>query len=132
MSDRAALAAGRAAHDRLMSDTCTITRPDIEPSWDPVTGTYTEVEPTELYSGLCRVKPVSRTSEADVGARDVLVARYDVALPHGTAVQIDIGDTLTVTASSDTWLIDRPLVVSAVELGSARTARRLTVDDRRG
>lgn len=133
MSATSAASSGRAAHRQLMVDACTIARPDAEPSWDPETGQYTELESTPVYAGPCRVKPTARgTREADQGVRDIVVNRYDVALPFDTEAVVEVGDLLTVTASADAWLIGRPMVVSSVGLGTTSTARWLTVDDQRG
>lgn len=116
-----------------MVDTCTIVRPSGEPSWDPTTGTYTDPPTTVMYAGPCRVKPVSRDrGNTEQGVREVTTSRYDVALPHDTPYTLVIGDRLTVTASTDGWLIDRPLMVTGVGLGSSRTARWVSVEDQHG
>jgi Family of unknown function (DUF6093) len=128
------LAAGRVAHLALMVDVCTISRPSTRSSWDPVTGTYVERPATVVYTGPCLVKPGARASgDVNEGAREVTTSRYEVALSSSTsAAPVEVGDLLTVTVSTDGWLVDRPLLVLAVGLGSACTARWVSVEDQRG
>lgn len=133
MSATAAVAAGRQAHLALMVDRCTISRPATSSSWDPVTDTYVDRPATVVYTGACRVAPASRASgDGTEGAREVTTSRYEVALPHDGTAEIVIGDLLTVTESTDPWLVGRPLLVAAVGLGSTRTAHWVSVEDQRG
>jgi Family of unknown function (DUF6093) len=126
------LAAGRVAHLQLMLDTCTVHRRSPEALLDPDTGDYTDAPPSRIYDGPCRVRRAGRTEEADQKMRDLVAARYDVALPHDADTPIQIEDTLTVTSSADGWMVGRALVVSGVGLGTTTSARWLTVDDRYG
>lgn len=128
MTPESVLAAGRAAHAALMLDACLITRSGV-PVWDPAAGTYT-TSFTTVYTGSCRVKRPT-VEDVQAGDREVAQRTYHVALPQDAA-PIAVGDVLTVTASTDEWLQGHPLIVTALELGSARTARWLTVEDRQG
>lgn len=129
---RAYLDAARRAHLGLMVDVCVISRRSTVPAYDRVTAGYVDRPTTAVYSGRCRVKPVGRTRDDTTGVRETRTARYDVALPQDTAVQVEVGDLLTVTESRDSWLVGRALTVSAVGFGSTSSARWLTVDDVRG
>lgn len=115
-----------------MLDTCTVTRAGGEPMWDPDTGSYTPPMGGSVYTGPCRIKPREVAQDVQAGEQEVGVRRYDVALPHDTATVVQVGDVLTVTASSDGWLVGRVLAVTGVEIATARTARWLTVEDGRG
>ncbi len=132
MSVAQVLGAGRRRAELLMLDTGTITRAGAEPVWDPDTGAYQPPARTQIYSGRCRVKPQERPIDVQAGEQEVAVRRYDVALPHGAPAAITFGDVLRMDTSSDTALIGRDLVVVAVETATARTARWLIVEDRRG
>lgn len=129
MTPESVLAVGRVAHLALMLDMCLVTRGG-EPEWDPETGAYTVPVGTSVYEGRCRMKPLT-AEDVQAGEREVALRGYRVALPVD-ATAPEPGDVLTVTASTDPELSGHPLVVTAVELASARTARWLTVEDRRG
>ncbi|MFJ8474203.1 DUF6093 family protein [Kitasatospora sp. NPDC094011] len=124
------LGAGRAAHQQLMLDTCTITRPGA-PVLDRTNSLLTPGPATTLYSGACRVKTQRLPRDRRAGERLAVTARYEVALPFAatTGARLQIGDTLTITASGDTRLVGRAMAVMAVDFGSTATAWRLTVED---
>jgi hypothetical protein len=125
------LAAGRAAHQQLlMVDACTITRAGA-PTLNRVTSALTPGAVTTLYSGPCRLKTQRLPHDRHAYERITVTARYEVALPFGatTAAQLQVGDTLTITASGDARLIGRAMSVMAVDFGSTATAWRLTVED---
>lgn len=114
---------GRAAAERLMVDTCTITRPGVA-SLNETTGAVTRAT-TTVYTGACRVKPDPAPSESQSGEREVVVRRFIVSIPTSeTGVEVD--DIVTVTASDfDAALVDRTLTVGGIVTGSHVTARRL-------
>ncbi|MEV7599867.1 DUF6093 family protein [Kitasatospora sp. NPDC089797] len=124
------LGAGRAAHQQLMLDTCTITRSGA-PVLDRNTSALTPGPATTLYAGPCRLKTQRLPRDRRAGERLAVTARYEVALPYGatTAARLQIGDTLTITSSGDTRLVGRALSIMAVDYGSTATAWRLTVED---
>jgi hypothetical protein len=124
------LAAGRAAHEQLLVDTCTISRPGAS-TLDRSTSVLTPGAPTVLYSGPCRLKPQRVPRDEDAGERLTVVARYELALPFGSLATDDlqVGDTVTITASGDTRLTGRPFAVMAVDFSSTATAWRMTVQD---
>ncbi|WP_405883667.1 DUF6093 family protein [Streptomyces sp. NBC_01384] len=123
------LAAGRLAHDQLLVDTCTISRPGA-PTLDRSTSVLTPGAPTVLYSGACRLKPQRVPRNEEAGERLTVVARYELALPFASLASDDlqVGDTVTITASGDTRLVNQPFSVLAVDFGSTATAWRITVE----
>jgi hypothetical protein len=124
------LAAGRLAHQQLMVDACTITRPAGAPTLNRTTSQLTPAANTQLYSGVCRVKAQRIPRDRQAGERLTVVGRYEVALPFGAvpAQPLQVGDALTVTASADTRLVGQTMAVMAVDFGSTASAWRLTVE----
>jgi hypothetical protein len=122
------LAAGRAAHDQLLVDTCTISRADAS-TLNRATSVLTPGAATVLYSGPCRLKPQRVPRDEDAGERLTVVARYELALPFASLAtdSLQVGDTVTITASGDTRLVDQPFAVMAVDFSSTATAWRITV-----
>lgn len=119
--------AGRLAAQRLMVDACTVTR---------VTGKSTsrttmQVTPTtvEVYAGACRVRPeATQAAQVELVERAAFTRRLVVSLPQATTgVQVD--DVITITASVDAELVGARLVVRAVDVGTHRTARRLSCEE---
>ena len=123
------LAAGRLAHQQLMVDACTISRAGT-PTLNRSTSVLTPGSPTPLYSGACRLKPQRVPRDEEAGERLTVVARYELALPFGSLATDDlhVGDTVTITASGDTRLVDQQFDVMAVDFGSTATAWRITVE----
>jgi hypothetical protein len=123
------LAAGRLAHQQLMVDSCTITRPGTT-SLNRSTSVLTPGAPTVLYSGACRLKPQRVPRNEEAGERLTVVARYELALPFASLAtdSLQVGDTVTITASGDTRLVDETFAVMAVDFSSTATAWRITVE----
>ncbi|GAA0853471.1 DUF6093 family protein [Streptosporangium amethystogenes subsp. fukuiense] len=130
MSVSGVLARGRAAALQLMRDTCTVERKDGAPVLDEATGELVQAWET-IYTGACRVKPRS-SREAEWGEHEVALHQYTAVLPWDASPEIHREDRLTVTASDDVWLIDRPLEVIAIALSGTSTARRILVEDKEG
>lgn len=123
------LAAGRAAHNQLLVDTCTISRPGAS-TLNRTTSVLTPGAPTVLYSGACRLKPQRVPRNEEAGERLTVVARYEVALPFASLAtdSLQTGDTVTITASGDTRLVGEVFAVMAVDFSSTATAWRITVE----
>jgi hypothetical protein len=123
------LAAGRNAHNQLLVDTCTISRPGA-PTLNRTTSVLTPGSPTVLYSGACRLKPQRVPRNEEAGERLTVVARYEVALPFASLAtdSLQTGDTVTITASGDTRLVGEVFAVMAVDFSSTATAWRITVE----
>lgn len=124
------LAAARQAHEALMVDACTITRAGA-PSLNRSTSVLTPGTPTTLYQGKCLVKPQRVPRNQQAGERLTVVARYEVALPFAALATDDlqVGDTVTITASGDPRLVGKTFAVMADDFGSHSTAWRLTVEE---
>lgn len=125
---------GRAAAERLMFDTCTITRPG---SGDPVRnpdGTVSPPPPVVMYEGPCRVKAENAVvTEVEAGGREVGVVRWTVSIPvvhpDWDTSKVGRGQTVNVTVSAlDAGLVGRSFTVGAGFVGSQVTARRLPVE----
>jgi hypothetical protein len=125
-----ALVDGRAEHERLMIDACTIDRPGT-PTLDRATSVLTPGTATVLYAGKCRLKGERQARPAEAGEELQMVARYELALPFAATLagELRVGDRVTMTASGDARLIDQVLYVMAVDFGSTATAWRITVQD---
>lgn len=125
-----ALVDGRAEHERLMVDACTIGREGV-PTLDRGTSQLTPGTVTPLYSGKCRLKAQRMPRPAEAGEELQMVARYELALPFSAqpADELRVGDLVTMIASADTRLVGQRLRVMAVDFGSTATAWRLTVQD---
>lgn len=127
MSVEGLLARGRAAHERLMLDTVTVDR-KTQGAFNPTTGQYATTW-TTVYTGIADVKPERMPRDVDAGETATSVGRYDVKLPFATAALVKVEDRLTATAADDAHLVGRALFVTAVGLGSRRTAWHITAVD---
>lgn len=120
----------RAAAAELLADTATVSR-DVEPGpFDPDTGAHDPPGgPTEIATNVpVRVQPQSVRERRVVVADEVQTRRvYHASCPLDEDVRV--GDTLTVTSSSDGWLEGRELVVRDVVGSALATIRRLVVED---
>lgn len=123
------LAAGRAAHNQLLVDTCTISRPGAM-ALNRATSVLTPGAATVLYSGACRLKPQRVPRNEEAGERLTVVARYELALPFASLASdsLRVGDTVTITASGDTRLVNQLFAVMAVDFSSTATAWRISVE----
>lgn len=125
----ALLAAGRLAHQGIMVDACTISRPG-----PTVLDRSTSIEipgaPTLLYSGACRLKAQRVPRNEQAGERLTVISRYELALPFDSLATDDlqVGDAVLITASGDTRLVNQAFTVLAVDFGSTVTAWRITVE----
>lgn len=92
-----ALGMGRAEAEALMTDTCTITRPDGPRVTNP-DGTSTQ--PTiPVYTGKCRLQSRGDWSaERDIGEAGLVMLRTELQLP--VSVVFRVNDIVTITASS--------------------------------
>lgn len=130
------VAAGRAAHTRLLVDTCVIDHPEAG-VFDPVTGGY-PLTWTTVYSGPCRVKgPTAGNAavdQAQAGEAEQTVARPVLVLPHGTAPDVAVGDRVTVTRTGSATsvytvvgAVDATTMTAAAFQVEAVTVDRVTV-----
>lgn len=123
-----AVTAGRLAAQQLMTDECTISRPDPDGTFDPATG-LTSYTPTDLYMAQkCRLRaPSLADRETFSGEHEFTLQDAVLSLPI-EAVGLKTNDLVTVTASAlDPDLIGRQYTLIAVHRGSQITARRCVV-----
>jgi hypothetical protein len=117
------LGQGRVAAQRLMVDTCTISRTTAD-----TVAANGDTTPTvvEVYDGPCRLRPrATEDRMVEVQGDDVGVAAFVVSLPI-TATGIQPGDRVEITASAlDPDAVGRTLTVLGAITGSQITARRL-------
>jgi hypothetical protein len=133
MSRAAVLARGRIAAEAGMVDTCVIRRRSgdtTDPYSGVVTAAYVNPDP---YSGKCRLRQVQALPEThDVGEDYVVLSRLQLQLPV-SAVGLQVGDEVTVTASAhDPDLPGKVFLIRGPAVGSEITARRFEVTERTG
>jgi hypothetical protein len=124
------IAAGRLAHQQLMVDACTISRPGAA-TLNRATSQLTPGAATQLYAGPCRVKPQRVPRNEHAGERLEVVARYELALPFSAVPpsELRVADLVTITASGDPRLVGQVMTVLAIDFGSTATAWRITIED---
>ena len=127
MTARTASLRGRRIAQRLMQDTCTISRPGTTRTFNPATNSYSTT-PTVVYSGRCRVKPQPTTDTvSNVGEQAISRWPYTVSVPTAALPQLD--DQVLITASDDPALANLKLRVRTVVKGTNVTARRLGCEE---
>lgn len=121
---------GQALAESLMVDTCTITRGSGSRTFNETTDQYETTAGTTVYSGACRVKPsvLSGNTTVQAGEREVALWPFTVSVPF-TADDVELNDTVTVTASLDSSLVGKTLRVRSVARGTYVTARRLDCEE---
>lgn len=129
MSVERALAAGRRAALRLMTDECVVETVTGKAT-DPVSGEVTETV-EQVYSGPCRVQQASPTAaEKQVGEADLLMLGRVLSLPVATSAGVRAGHRVRLTACQhDPDLVGRQFVVRGEFAKSHATARRLGIEE---
>ena len=123
----AAAEAGRARAESLMVDTCQVVTVSSTPTTNPTTGVETYPE-TIRYTGMCRVRPNFRNSDANFGDQQVQILSHLVSLPM-SATSVATDDVIVVTASLDASLVGKRLRVRSIARGTHVTARRLACEE---
>lgn len=102
------------------------TSPTGAGAFDPETGTYPAAEPTALWSGPCRVQPLSRSGIAtpEAGGDLVTTVDYQVTVPFD-APRAQVDDLLTITAGPDPQLLTRTFRVTDAAVGDLQLERHL-------
>lgn len=121
------LARGREAAERLMTDTCTITRITGEYETDPETGQDVPVV-EDVYSGHCKLQSTPQTGEhRESGESRLQVETPRLHLPYNTDLQP--GDVATITAT-ETGNVSTDLKMTLTDLnrGTHRTSQRWNVE----
>lgn len=115
---------GQVIAERLMIDSCTITR-TLTRVLNESTGVYADTV-TTLYTGKCRVKfPRTHDQSVDAGARPASEREYIISIPAASLIaQVD--DIVTITASGlDAAQVGVVMRVLGTTHGSQITARRM-------
>jgi Family of unknown function (DUF6093) len=126
MSAASASGRGRVAAERIMVDSCVVTRQSATATVDPETGQMIRTTRT-LYTGKCRVKPEAGTSVGDVAAGQTALPKVTPVVSVPVSVTgVEAGDRVKITSPShDSGLDGATLLVRAVGVGTYITARRL-------
>lgn len=134
MSATSAILRGQAAAERLMVDTCTVTRLTGQanvPDTGQVVNTYTTIYPTPGGVGRCKVQRPVRPPNArpeNVGEANVFMARLELHLPV-SAVGIRSDDVVTITASQDPDLVGAVFHLRELAHKTFQTARRFGIEE---
>jgi hypothetical protein len=126
------LASMRATVSSALPDTCTI-GPRGTRTFNPTTGTYSDVAGTPVYSGPCRIRPHPGIGDIVVqaGEEPVTLNTYDLTLPwDATGVEVD--HIWTGVTSSDPDLVGRQMRVTDVRAGSWQLGRRVVLENNLG
>jgi hypothetical protein len=111
----------------FLTDTCTITTSStIE--YDETLGHDVDTAGDEVYAGVCRVRPAAGDRVIAIGEGTVTLRLFDVTLPWD-ATGIEVGQLVTIDASSDPHMVDRELRVADVQGGTDTAYRRLVCED---
>jgi hypothetical protein len=121
------VAAAKAAHERLMVDTCEITR-TAAGSFDDSTGLRMEIAHT-IYDGPCRIKG-SSVEQRDAGERNLAVTAPMLHLPADCSADIRERDIVTVTDSVNDNLIGLSFSIVGADVDSTASARRYVIEGR--
>jgi hypothetical protein len=111
-----------------MTDSCSITR-ITGYTLNPSTGVNTPTTTTQ-YTGVCRVRAARAATAQDSAAGETVVPQVPVVVSVPTTVtNVNEGDRVTVTASNDPDLVNKVLLVKAVQSSTHITARRLLCEE---
>lgn len=123
------LSKAQAWSERNMPDTCTITRPGVR-TYDEDTEEWSDGTPTTVYSGKCRAQWRGReTTGADLAGTQTVLGDVLVAVPVSVE-DVRVEDAVTVTASRDASLVDRPMAVESIARSTYAVHRLLGCEDR--
>lgn len=129
MSRATVLARGRAAAERGMVDSVTITRKTGVTTND-LTGAVTPTVDA-IYGGKCRVQQATaQGNRTDAGEVSVIVLGLQLQLPIVGSELVARGDVVVVDAcANDSSLVGRTFTVRDLHHKSEATARRLTCEE---
>jgi hypothetical protein len=129
------------ARQRVLStltDTCQITN-DPGGHYDDVFNETTGLlDPTGqvvvVYDGMCSVRSLQVSPRVpmheEIGGQVLANLMYRVTLPATGTEGVTPGQTVTITASSDSSLVGRTFIVQRVAEGAWEPSRRLDTEDR--
>jgi hypothetical protein len=116
------------AQRRWQTATCAIFRPVGEPVFDPETGTYTDPDPVEVYSGPCQVHPLGSDRPVEFGEAPVSLRQYEVII-SGLSETVRVEDRVTFASDADPQLAGTQMWVMDVKKSSLATNRRLVCEE---
>lgn len=112
-----------------MDAECIITRP-AGTGTTAADGRYTPAVGTTIYTGVCRIVPITRPARVDVvGEAQETHRHFRVAVRYDVP-EIRVDDLVDVTVSVDPQLTGRKLRVLEVAYGSEQWQRDLLCDER--
>jgi len=121
------VAAGRAWHEAIMDDECTVTREGTR-TLDESTGQYSQT-PSTIYSGVFRMVVPPRAPQDVVAVGQVeAVTRPRADFPVAASAAVRDGDVLTVTVSGDPALLGQKFRLRGFAGQTHGTARRFFVE----
>jgi hypothetical protein len=121
-----------------LTDTCSITN-DPGGHYDDVFNETTgQLDPTgqivTVYSGVCSVRSMQVSPRVplheEIGGQVLANLMYRITLPAEGTEGVTPGQTVTVTACSDSSLVGRTFIVQRVAEGAWEPSRRLDTEDR--
>jgi hypothetical protein len=119
--------AGRAWHEAIMEDECTVTREGAR-TLNESTGQYSQT-PTTVYTGVFRMVVPPRSPQDVVALGQVeAVTKPRADFPVTTSTGVRDGDILTVTASVDPALVGQKFCLRGFAGQTHATARRFFVE----
>ena len=119
--------AGRAWHESIMEDACTVTR-DGSRVLNEATGQYT-VGTITVYTGPCRLVVQPRQpQDANATGQVEAVTHARLDLPVTTSTGVRDGDAVTFTASVDPALVGVKYRLRGLAGQTHATARRFFVE----
>lgn len=125
------LTAMRSTSTAALPDTCTVKRPvaDGAGSLNTGTGVFTPSAGTTVYTGACRVRPAAGLTEvvAIFGDDQITQGRYVGTFPWN-APEFAVGDLVTITAGSDSFIDEGVFRVVRIGGGSWLIDRRVGLE----
>ena len=120
----------RADEEALLPDACTVTRKGAaEPVFNENTGQYENPDPDTIYTGACRIAPLSMQDRAVLfGERAVDLVTYQGTFPYDAPL-FEKDDVVEVTASADDQLVGRALEIHSFDVKSLQTKRRVVLQE---
>lgn len=119
--------AARAAHARLLLDTCRITR-TAKGSFDDSTGKRAEISQV-VYFGPCRVK-ASDVGQREAGERSNVVVAPTLVLPGDDTTEIRERDGVEIISSLSPSLVGRHFAIIGADSATTASARRFLIEGR--
>lgn len=107
---------------------CTISRSGGDPVRNETTGQLEPAPSTTVYTGPCLVTPEGGDRVVNFGEGPVVTRQHTVQIEDLT-VDVQVEDTVSITASRDPLAVGRTMRVLDVPKSELVTVRRLTVEE---